>query len=95
MWLLIKSALSPIWGYLAAGGAAIAALWLYGFSKKREGRKEKESEDRQAIAEAQERKRKRDIATRSAPGGDPQRERLREQRDKITELLRSRRTPDS
>ncbi len=92
MWLLIKSVLSPIWGYLVAGGAAIAALWVYGFSKKREGRKEKESEDREAIAEAQERKRQRDIAMRSSPGGDLQRKRLREQRDKARELLRSRRS---
>lgn len=37
---MIAALLSRFWGYLAAAGAALVALWAYGASRKAEGRKE-------------------------------------------------------
>lgn len=80
-----------IWGYVALAGGAIAAVLTFGLLKQRQGRREKEAEDREAISEAVSEKRDRDRAIRAAPSGSG-RERVREQTRGVRELLRSKRT---
>ncbi len=86
--------LTPIWGYLAAGAGIVITIVTFGAMKKRQGRKEKESQDREQISKAVKERREVERTIRQS---DPntQLDRVRAQRDKLRRLLRTGRRTDN